>query len=282
MWHTLQDLDRATFDCSPANYRNFWHILKLREALHARLARIRSARAAPHGIPTQPPSGARVPRGTRDSGTEGTRSSSSSLQALDAIVLMDRSECDGGAAKAAPPKAGAKTSSYASKSASKSAGRRLSKCHKGRGVKHQHSIRQALVDRFTSHSSFSSSVPSSASSSSQRASHAGGMAGGGHPPLHLIDFTGGEPWAEQAQIFHRAAVVVGPHGAQVTGPLASEPIIDPLQVGSACVLQAAASGNCQLPSLPSLAISPCTLHHVHVRPRPLCSRSVAAPYPLPL
>jgi hypothetical protein len=66
-------LDRATFDCSAGNYRNFWHMLKLRHVMHQRLAKgvhngaiIRAAnRALVHHHP------------------------------LDTVVLMDRNECDG-------------------------------------------------------------------------------------------------------------------------------------------------------------------------------------------
>lgn len=118
-------LDRATFDCSPANYRNFWHALKLREVLHARLG---------VGLGVHAP-----------------------LQ--DRIVLMNRNTCG-----------------------QRSKG---NKCHGGRGVQHHDAISAALRARF---------LPRG---------------------VHTIDFTGTEPYHEQAREFHRAAVVVGPHGAQL-------------------------------------------------------------------
>lgn len=159
-------LDRATFDCSPANYRNYWHALKLRHALHARLL-----------LGTQPP-------------------------ALDTILLMDRNQCERSAAATADARRSAATggkvggsSGLAGNTSVKASGAAAigrgpshshDKCKKGRGVRLHHLIRRALEERFT------------------------GVNG-----LRVVDFMGTEPWEEQARLFHRAAVVVGPHGAQV-------------------------------------------------------------------
>jgi hypothetical protein len=52
-------LDRATFDCSPSVYRNFWHVLKLREAFHARLSRVPSSGPLTDP-PRQPPLPSRI------------------------------------------------------------------------------------------------------------------------------------------------------------------------------------------------------------------------------
>ena len=58
-------------------------------------------------------------------------------------------------------------------------------CKSGRGVKHHKSIWQAIEKAFTPRR------------------------------YKTVDFTGSEPYHEQAKAFHRAAVVVGPHGAQL-------------------------------------------------------------------
>lgn len=142
-------LDRATFDCSAANYRNFWHALKLREAMHARLAR-------PHGHPLERGPLAPPP--------------------LDVILLMDRNVCE----RAAAP---ARNSSRGT-----SAGAQP-RCHGGRGVRHHGEIWADLEARFTPRG------------------------------YRTIDFTGSESYLEQAKAFHRAAVVVGPHGAQLANML---------------------------------------------------------------
>jgi hypothetical protein len=163
-------LDRATFDCSPANYRNFWHVLKLRHALHARLAAAGTGPAQRGTAPAPPP--------------------------LDTVVLMDRNECDRSKPPPKPPPPTASTgrggenAGRANQSSLATPHRGApshhhDKCKKGRGVKHHHLIRRALEARFEKRD------------------------------LRVVDFTGTEPWEEQAALFHRAAVVVGPHGAQV-------------------------------------------------------------------
>jgi hypothetical protein len=60
---------------------------------------------------------------------------------------------------------------------------RSARCKAGRGVKHHAAIAAALDARFA--------------------------------PRRVIDFTGSEPYYEQARAFYGAAVVVGPHGAQL-------------------------------------------------------------------
>ena len=90
-------LDRASFDCSAANYRSFWHALKLRSVLHSRIySRVLGGRRQQHAAP-------------------------------DAIVLMDRSSCERG---------GASARSNATKGSATKGSAKAARCKTGRGAKH--------------------------------------------------------------------------------------------------------------------------------------------------
>jgi len=129
-------LDRVTFDCSPAVYRNFWHVLKLREAFHRRL---RPSTLGDHEA-EPPPS---------------------------RILILNRNLCE------RPATNGAANGTRVAP---------VAKCHSGRSVRHHKAIFRAIASNFSQ--------------------------------WRVTDFTGTEPYREQARSFYDAALVLGPHGAQ--------------------------------------------------------------------